>query len=180
MSIASWIYDHAPERVRDWMEQRAQDREASEQYEAYLDRQGPSIDQEAASVFGDRRKYNIEHGIPLTPSQQEEQRKVDRIFEREGDDREYAALSQQRTPKETRAAEGAEADEYHDPDRLVADWLKPAAERVELGIETPRPDLSQQQQQTRDYVKEMVDRLEEIEREHPKERRQERGEERER
>lgn len=41
-------------------------------------------------------------------------------------------------------------------------------------------DLNQQQQQTRDYVKEMVERLEEVEREQPKERRQERDEGRER
>jgi hypothetical protein len=103
MSIASWIYDHAPERVRDWMEQRAQDREASEQYEAYLDRQGPSIDQEAASVFGDRRKYNIEHGIPLTPSLQQQQDYVGRMVER-------LKEVEQEMPKERRQERGEERE----------------------------------------------------------------------
>lgn len=54
--------------------------------------------------------------------------------------------------------------------------------REELGInKTDRlADLQQQQQQTRDWVGDMVERLKEIEREQPKERREERDEGRER
>jgi hypothetical protein len=44
----------------------------------------------------------------------------------------------------------------------------------------PLYDLHEQQQQTRDYVKEMVERLKEVEQEMPKERRQESDQGRER
>lgn len=34
--------------------------------------------QEADDVWDDRRKYNIEHGIPLTPEQQRQQDAIER------------------------------------------------------------------------------------------------------
>ncbi len=34
MSIASWVYDHAPARVQTWMENREMQRMADKQYDA--------------------------------------------------------------------------------------------------------------------------------------------------
>ena len=74
------------------------------------------------------------------------------------------------------------------PFKVGAYWNAPPRERsvvhtqeVTMDKKPDRgSDINQQQQQTRDYVKEMVERLEEVEREQPKERRQERDQGRER
>jgi hypothetical protein len=38
MSLAGWIYDHAPEPVKQWMDARSIQRAADQEYDAYLTR----------------------------------------------------------------------------------------------------------------------------------------------